>query len=479
MVFKEGVVLDCEMLFPFELVKHGSKVLIYGAGLLGQSYLKQVKLTNYCDIVGFIDREYEKYHNSIIPVYPVREVNNLFFDYIVVALRTKHFYDDVYYTLNSEYGIEKNKIVAVFLRDNIEIDYYLKPCQNQINNYAYNKSRNNIAVFISGGLGDCIIQKSFINALVQQNKSCLIDFYSMKAKSFLPYIYSSEDTYINNFIYDSGTNYTKNKKEYNLAISLRGTFVKIDNYNREVFYKVDIDFSKKLDSLVDKVDSEVLDRSLPAIVGFMRRIFLKKNCYSSFDYEDVFHIDRNVNIYIPKGRKNVLRNEIGNQLYITINTANGDTQNNMLIAKTWPLDYYESLVGNIKSKYKNINIVQVGSSNAMKIKNVDYYILGRDLNDVKVVLKESLLHIDIEGGLVHLASQLGTKCAVLFGPTLPSYYGYKENINIAAGNCHGCYGLFQEINRCARDMQEPECMYSITPEIVMRCIEEYLDDRTE
>ena len=73
------------------------------------------------------------------------------------------------------------------------------------------------------------------------------------------------------------------------------------------------------------------------------------------------------------------------------------------------------------------------------------------------------------------ATQLGTKCIVLFGPTVREYYGYEQNINIQAGNCHNCWGLYSDVNRCARDLKEPECMYAITPDMVMRHLEEYMD----
>ena len=107
----------------------------------------------------------------------------------------------------------------------------------------------------------------------------------------------------------------------------------------------------------------------------------------------------------------------------------------------------------------------------------DKYILGESFELVTHVLQNSMLHVDIEGGLVHLATQLGTKCVVLFGPTPEFFYGYEENINIKVGDCHDCYGVYLDSNRCARGMEKPECMYNITPEIVMDRVEEYFDDR--
>jgi ADP-heptose:LPS heptosyltransferase len=51
------------------------------------------------------------------------------------------------------------------------------------------------------------------------------------------------------------------------------------------------------------------------------------------------------------------------------------------------------------------------------------------------------MHIDDEGGLVHMATALGTKCAVLFGPTPVGIFGYEQNINICADTCKECFGI--------------------------------------
>ena len=121
----------------------------------------------------------------------------------------------------------------------------------------------------------------------------------------------------------------------------------------------------------------------------------------------------------------------------------------------------------------NLCIVQVDAKGTTKVAECDKYIIGESLDVAAYALKCAQLHIDNEGGLVHLASQLGTKCTVLFGPTPISYYGYKENINIQAGNCHNCYWLTGNFVSCYRRMKKPECMYSITPEMVMEKVEEY------
>lgn len=45
-------------LFPFNKVKQGAKVIIYGAGNVGQDYLQQIRMTKYCEVVSVVDQAY-------------------------------------------------------------------------------------------------------------------------------------------------------------------------------------------------------------------------------------------------------------------------------------------------------------------------------------------------------------------------------------------------------------------------------------
>ena len=95
---------------------------------------------------------------------------------------------------------------------------------------------------------------------------------------------------------------------------------------------------------------------------------------------------------------------------------------------------------------------------------------------MKYIMRDSLLHIDDEGGLVHMGTALGTMCIVLFGPTPMDVLGYPQNINICSYVCPGCFSFIDGWNSyCFRGGNAPDCMYSISPEIVMKKIVEFLD----
>ena len=211
----------------------------------------------------------------------------------------------------------------------------------------------------------------------------------------------------------------------------------------------------------------------PRSAIFLRRIFRGQNCYSAYNY-DVFSIsDKKVHIPLDTSvRKDFENLRLGN--YITMSCDAGASKDNSVVAKSWPMENFSRLACLLKGKYPKFSIVQIGASDAERMEGVDAYMLGKSFALAEHILANAAFHIDTEGGLVHLASQLGTKCFVLFGPTWVKYYGYDSNINIRAGRCHECCGVYPDANQCARNLKEPECMYSITPEMVLKKVEDYL-----
>lgn len=52
--------------FPFQKVQPGSHIYIWGVGIVGREYIKQIAATKYCEIDGIIDtyselKEYQGY----------------------------------------------------------------------------------------------------------------------------------------------------------------------------------------------------------------------------------------------------------------------------------------------------------------------------------------------------------------------------------------------------------------------------------
>ena len=457
-------------LFPFEKVKPGARIVIYGAGKLGQEYIDQIERTGYCQIVAIVDKNYRAYSKSVQKVSSPDELRHYHLDYVVVALRSKTLLNEVLEKLKQS-GIPKHKIVFVGEREPIASRAMVLGTMDRENRYE--KSKTHIAIYMMGGLGDCIVQKKWLTALLSMVPDGKIDIYCSANKAFLDMLYFDAE-YVGNIITNLGTRYEKEAKQHDLALQIRGTeYIKVDHIEDD---RLEPSFAKKMHELQRKTEQEYYFRlGDPIAISFLQKIRLGQNCYTGLSYGDIFDIqDCKVDIHLSASSEEKFE-KMGLHRYITVNPGNGSCHNERLVAKSWPIEYFERLLAKIKRTYPQIDIVQVGGPDTHRLQGVDRSFMGESFFMVGQILKHSLLHIDIEGGLVHFATQLGTKCVVLFGPTYQEFFGYPQNINIQAGSCHGCYGLYPDVNQCARNMERPECMYSITPDLVMQAVQGYLE----
>lgn len=461
-------------LFPFEEIEKNSKVVIYGAGEVGRNYLEQIILTNYCHPICFVDRQYDRYLNTKFPVYPIEKLSELEFNYIVIATKSEKNYKDILQYLQKKFQLEDEKIIFVGERKQLA-SFQNKSCDTAsgLNQYAFMQQGLSIALRMSYGLGDCIMQKKIFEELVKIEPKCLIDIYvGVGGKEAVEAVYGEEPN-LNRFFENAYSEYEHNYLNYDISLWVTHV-IQVDKVDIDKIKKVNPVLAQKM-ILLSKRTAEynIKASSLQEYsIHFARCKFGGYNCYSAYNYQDVFDIkDTSVNISLNKSIVPRFK-DLNLKSYITINYGWGGLFSS--VAKAWPAQYFEKFTKLFKEKYSNIEIIQLGKRDALKINGVDRYILGEDLEFVKYILKNAIFHLDIEGGLVHLATQLGTKSIVLFGPTPVHFFGYKQNINIVSQTCKECYLLFNDHTKCAKNMKEPECMYSITPEIIMEKIEGYL-----
>ena len=55
-------------LFPFEKVKQGAPIILYGAGESGYEFYQQIMTTGYCKVMAWVDRQYQWYQFLGLPV---------------------------------------------------------------------------------------------------------------------------------------------------------------------------------------------------------------------------------------------------------------------------------------------------------------------------------------------------------------------------------------------------------------------------
>lgn len=104
------------ILFPFDRIPRGAKIVIYGMGAVGLSFVRQLKATEYAEIVGLVNRDADKlFANHIWNVGDIWEPHVLIerqirFDYVVIASVNVRNATDIYHFLRSN-GIGKSQII--------------------------------------------------------------------------------------------------------------------------------------------------------------------------------------------------------------------------------------------------------------------------------------------------------------------------------------------------------------------------------
>jgi ADP-heptose:LPS heptosyltransferase len=193
-------------------------------------------------------------------------------------------------------------------------------------------------------------------------------------------------------------------------------------------------------------------------------------------YNQYSFVEHTANTTIPLGHfgdfyvsTNQLPVELASSLrrpYVTIHhgadrsmAANDGLQTKNLPAAKWQ-EIVDRLVG------AGFATVQLGEAHEQLIQGVDVDLRGRtSLTETAHVLRYAQVHVDTEGGLVHLARAVGTASVVAFGPTSVEFFGYAEHVNVAASECGNCWWTAKDwSSRCPLDASSVACMESHSAE---------------
>ena len=332
-----------------------------------------------------------------------------------------------------------------------------------------------IAVYPTGGLGDYIISSKLIDE-IQTYGPCKIDVFC-------------ENIEFGNAIYKNregmqvmpASMYDEYQSLYDLSLTIEH-FVHVNCYNAKKL----MDLAPQLFKIIETIRTKWNELYLPIDQQCYReRLHFEQmklqglNRYTELSMGGLFKIN-DTKTFIPLNDeyRDVLASLKGKK-YITFNYGADSMHTNKMQLKVWPMEYYERLIYMIHEAYPNIIVAQLGGKKARKAKNADVFFLGESLEAVKWILKESECHIDCEGGLVHLATQLGTHCIVIFGPTPLHMYGYPQNTNIVNEKCNNCMGIYPKwAFECYKGEEQPECMYGVTAERVFGELDEFINGGT-
>lgn len=449
--------------------KNRKKVIIFGIG--NNSIYSFMFLEKKYAIVGILDNSIEKQGKLFFghEVQSVEDFENTEYDYIII---TPSLNENIINQL-VKHGISKRKILTLEQALNISYDI-----ENPIK----------IAFLLYGGMGDYIIAKNWLYYLVEKyglNRETVYlyskeeDFKTIQSIycdcmwineiriikcdtpslvddafdlifrfSIFPYVQFMNDQKI----------YIRNRALYEYADAVRRFGV--ENYEQGFF-------------------------SNPYFYKTVSRLFSlhpEKKYHTHFDILDDFEVSEDYRCDIPIiGYENYLYDlGLEPKSYITIDTGLNREYVSKSNTRAWKYEYWDKLARLIKEKYHNFKIIQIGLSDGNHENIIaDLNLNGKtNLEQAKVLLKNALLHIDYEGGLIHLRHVLkGGPSIVLMGPTSERVHNYPENIAVYTNVCPAsCEWQGQDwLVRCQKGYLFPKCMESITPEMVMEKVNQFME----
>lgn len=95
-------------LFPFNRVRTGARVVLFGAGEVGKSYKQQIDRLKYCDVVKWVDSLYQKI--GVDGVTSPDAINDVEYDFIVIATVKEEYAKEIQLNL-LDLGVAQHKII--------------------------------------------------------------------------------------------------------------------------------------------------------------------------------------------------------------------------------------------------------------------------------------------------------------------------------------------------------------------------------
>lgn len=103
----------CE-LFPFDKVKKNSKIIIYGAGYLGNKHIYQISETGYCTILAVADKNADRLIDSEYEIISPDHIIDYDYDNIIISIKSFEVQTEVKEYLRQT-GVDIEKIITVGL----------------------------------------------------------------------------------------------------------------------------------------------------------------------------------------------------------------------------------------------------------------------------------------------------------------------------------------------------------------------------
>ncbi len=343
-----------------------------------------------------------------------------------------------------------------------------------------NKAR--VAFRLNGGMGTFIIEMNFIQHLYDKFSDLLeVSVFSFSTE--MSYSLYGEQYFVSHY----GSRKEFVAKDYDLAIDMNW-FPKVVRYDEKKFKA--LDENGELCALIKKwrdfssnsrtnvfftPDTNMFDPNI-----HMFATAKNQNRLQVADIDGSLAIEKHYRFSISVDDEIEILQKFGldNCRYITLQQGVDAACNTKFAPKQWPNEYYARLCNICKERFPNIKLVQLGElDNNLPIEGVDMCLLGETtIPELKAVLKNAVLHIDGDCGMVHLRRAMhGGANIVLYGNLPDNIYGYNEDYRIVSDACnHWCAKLFDAWKcRCYKGGM-PVCMTSIQPESIADIIDKHI-----
>lgn len=125
--------------------------------------------------------------------------------------------------------------------------------------------------------------------------------------------------------------------------------------------------------------------------------------------------------------------------------------------KTLPMSTVNKMVAKLQAK--GFLVCQIGVKGEPALEGVDLDFRGKlSISELGALMKVSTAVVSCEGGMAHMASAVGVRSVVNFGPTQKEFFSYKDNVNISKGACKDCMWLSLDwMKNCINSERPYEC----------------------
>lgn len=470
-------------LFPYDKIKKDSNLIFYGAGEVGYQFAEELQKTKYCNVVCYIDKNYEKkveFPHKVLPPEALLEIDETNYDNILVCVNDDVFWDEI-----------KTKLLSLKVKNNKILFEKFKPIINE-QEIEYETGNGiepdvlRIALISICGFGDVLIVIFFALHLRKLLHKCkiVIDIHTnqnyIEAINTIPYIDNCYPFKVRGKYSNCSNIY--NNYDIVLGFKILAGVLKVNLGKVHKFSSIFFNYLENLIKQNKFICSWQEGRFYLQAKNYAE--FCGKNMLEQFNLQDILPYNRNSSTYFEFAEQDfkILReNKLEYKKYITIcTTANVYYKN---CVKMWPLSYYKTLIDQLKASYPNITIVQIGEGEDM-LENADINLLNKtSLSEVCALLKNALIHIGTEGGLIHLIYFLNNTGVLLAGTTSSDYYYYESNINLHSDffvkECKkDCVWMGKNWPFiCIKNMNStPKCMEMLYPEQVFEKIFEHIEN---